>query len=88
MQERWLARTRHMLTFTDNSIKSIAVDMGISDIHHFNKKVRRLLGESPSAIRKQGIQREAQQRTGTEPAEPLTASFLQRPGKGPGCSKE
>lgn len=51
IQRRRMERAFSLLTHTDRSITSIAAEVGIPNIQHFNKTVRRLLGASPSEIR-------------------------------------
>lgn len=52
--ERRLARARHLLVHTDHQVKAIAAEVGIPDLHHFNKFIRRELGRPPRAVRSGG----------------------------------
>jgi AraC-like DNA-binding protein len=47
-------RARHLLTGTSMAIADIAAEVGIPDPHHFNKVVRRELGQAPRAVRGRG----------------------------------
>ncbi len=49
--ERRVGHARYLLESTDLPIWRVAERVGIPDAQHFNKTVRRLLGNSPSAIR-------------------------------------
>jgi AraC-like DNA-binding protein len=42
------------LTTTDLPIKAVAARVGITDLHYFNKVIRRYLGASPRAVRAMG----------------------------------
>jgi AraC-like DNA-binding protein len=42
---------RHLLEHSDLPIKQIAYQVGLSDLHHFNKTIRRAFGTSPSRLR-------------------------------------
>lgn len=44
-------RAEHLLRSSDLPIKEIAAEVGIPDLHFFNKSVRALAGRSPRAIR-------------------------------------
>lgn len=48
---RRMARARHLLEQTTLPIKVIAANVGISDLHLFNKTVRRTFGLSPRRLR-------------------------------------
>lgn len=50
--QRRVAHARYLLEATDLPIAAIAERAGVHDAHHFNKLVRRLLGESPTAVRR------------------------------------
>lgn len=45
-------RAYHLLTRTSLSITSIARDVGVPDLQHFNKMIRRELGTSPTVVRR------------------------------------
>ncbi|MDX2022155.1 MAG: AraC family transcriptional regulator [Deltaproteobacteria bacterium] len=45
-------RAKHLLRFTSLPIKEIAQQVGIPDLHHFNKTLRRETGKSPTALRR------------------------------------
>lgn len=49
--QRRIEHARYLLESTDLPIWRVAERVGIPDAHHFNKTVRRFLGDSPSAIR-------------------------------------
>lgn len=51
LRERRLERARHLLTHTTLPIKAIASQVGIGDLHQFNKAVRTGLGVSPRQVR-------------------------------------
>lgn len=51
IQERRVVRARHLLERSDIPIKEVAVQVGIPDLQHFNKTIRRHLGSSPSQVR-------------------------------------
>jgi len=44
----------HLLTNTSLSITSIAQEVGIPDLHYFNKTIRKEFGHSPTALRQSG----------------------------------
>jgi AraC family transcriptional regulator len=48
---RRMARAQHLLEHSDLPIKAIAAEIGIPDLHLFNKTVRRVLGAPPRKIR-------------------------------------
>lgn len=52
VRRRRIALARHLLTHTTLSVKEIAVQVGIPDVHHFNKTMRDLTGRSPTAYRR------------------------------------
>jgi len=51
---RRVERARHLLVNSTIPIKAVAIEVGIPDPHLFNKTVRKVLGESPSAVRARG----------------------------------
>ncbi|HEY0867963.1 MAG TPA: AraC family transcriptional regulator [Fimbriimonas sp.] len=51
IQERRVARARHLLERTDIPIKEIAYVVGLPDLQQFNKTVRKHLGVPPSTVR-------------------------------------
>ena len=51
---RRVAQARFLLESTDLPVWRVAERVGIPDPQHFNKSVRRILGESPTAIRRRG----------------------------------
>jgi AraC-like DNA-binding protein len=51
IQERRVQRARHLLLHSTLSIKAIAAEVGINDLHLFNKTIRRVLGDSPRRVR-------------------------------------
>lgn len=53
IQECRVQRARHLLLYSTRPIKSIAAEVGIADLHLFNKTIRAALGASPRAIRQQ-----------------------------------
>ena len=52
IRERRVRRAEYLLTHTDLPLKVIAAQVGFLDAHSFNKAVRRVLGISPSAVRR------------------------------------
>jgi transcriptional regulator GlxA family with amidase domain len=46
-----IERARYLLTHSTLSIKSIAQEVGVQDLHRFNKMVRRNLGAAPRTVR-------------------------------------
>lgn len=44
-------RARHLLVYSSLPIKAVAREIGIPDLHHFNKTIRRALGDCPRGIR-------------------------------------
>lgn len=50
--ERRMERARLLLIHTTRPIKSIAAEVGMADLHSFNKCARRILGQSPRGIRR------------------------------------
>lgn len=53
IRKRRMQRAQHLLTQTTLPIKVIAAQVGISDLHAFNKMVRRELGKPPRALRRE-----------------------------------
>jgi transcriptional regulator GlxA family with amidase domain len=53
IRQRRMERARHLLEHSTRPIKSIAAEVGIPDLQHFNKLVRRELGRSPRGCRGQ-----------------------------------
>lgn len=51
IQERRVQRAQHLLTYSTMPIKTVAAEVGIRDLHLFNKTIRRALGEAPRRIR-------------------------------------
>ena len=51
LQERRVERARHLLTYSGLAPKRIAAQVGLPDLHLFNKTLRRALGQSPRALR-------------------------------------
>lgn len=51
IQERRVARARHLLERSDLPIKSIASYVGLPDLQQFNKSIRKHTGQSPTRIR-------------------------------------
>lgn len=49
-----MERAKLLLGTTDLPIKQIAVQVGLPDPQHFNKQFRRMVGKSPSAMRRGG----------------------------------
>ncbi len=48
---RRVSRARHLLEKSSLPIKVIAAEVGLPDLHQFNKTIRRELGDSPRAVR-------------------------------------
>ncbi len=53
--ERRVQRAQHLLVYSTQPIKTIAAQVGVPDLHQFNKTLRRALGQSPSSIRAGGF---------------------------------
>jgi AraC-like DNA-binding protein len=51
IQERRVQRSKHLLLHSTLPIKVIAAEVGMADLHFFNKTIRRTLGASPRQIR-------------------------------------
>lgn len=51
IRQRRMQRARQLLLHSTLPIKSIAAEVGIPDIHLFNKTVRQVLGKSPRGVR-------------------------------------
>lgn len=51
IQRRRIERARYLLVHSTLPIKSIAAEVGLPDLNHFNKSVRRQLGASPRQVR-------------------------------------
>lgn len=54
IRRRRVQRAQHLLLHSTLSIKAIAFEVGIPDLHLFNKTIRQILGRAPSAIRRAG----------------------------------
>lgn len=52
IRKRRVERAQHLLAHSTLPVKSIAVEVGIPDLHLFNKTIRAVLGRSPRAVRK------------------------------------
>lgn len=51
MQKRRLEKAQHLLTRSNVPIKSIAKEVGLADLQHFNKFIRQHTGRSPTQVR-------------------------------------
>jgi AraC-like DNA-binding protein len=51
IQHRRVVRARHLLRHSTMPIKAVATEVGVPDLHQFNKLIRRYLGESPRQVR-------------------------------------
>jgi len=51
IQQRRVQRSKHLLLYSTLPIKVIAAEVGMADLHFFNKTIRRTLGASPREIR-------------------------------------
>jgi AraC-like DNA-binding protein len=51
IQKRRVQRARHLLIYSTLPIKAIAAEIGLRDLHQFNKLIRRALGEAPRQVR-------------------------------------
>ena len=49
---RRVERARHLLTYSTLPIKSVAAQVGLPDLHAFNKIIRRATGRSPREVRR------------------------------------
>jgi AraC family transcriptional regulator len=58
IQNRRIQRARHLLVHSTLPIKAIAEEVGIRDLHHFNKVIRKALGEAPRRVRARGPEME------------------------------
>jgi transcriptional regulator GlxA family with amidase domain len=56
IQRRRMERARHLLQFSNMPVKEIAVLVGLPDLQHFNKAVRRHLGASPTKFRQRSFE--------------------------------
>jgi transcriptional regulator GlxA family with amidase domain len=54
LQEKRVARARHLLTYSDLPVKAVAAQVGMEDLNLFNKTMRRHCGASPRALRSSG----------------------------------
>jgi AraC family transcriptional regulator len=54
LRKRRIERAEHLLKESTLPIKSVAIAVGIPDLHLFNKTIRTALGASPRALRIQG----------------------------------
>lgn len=52
IRKRRMAKARHLLTETNQPVKSVAIDCGFTDLQYFNKCVRNAYGFSPRALRR------------------------------------
>ena len=60
LQNRRVERARHLLVYSSLPPKAIAEQVGLPDLHQFNKTLRRALGVSPRALREQAQNEPAQ----------------------------
>ncbi|MCZ7648387.1 MAG: helix-turn-helix domain-containing protein [Planctomycetota bacterium] len=51
IRQRRLERARHLLTNSTLPIKAVAAEVGLPDLHQFNKFIREALGQGPRAVR-------------------------------------
>jgi len=51
IRQRRAERARHLLLHSTLPIKAIAAQVGIADLHLFNKTIRRVLHDSPRRVR-------------------------------------
>ncbi len=49
-------KARYLLVHSSLPIKAVAAEVGLPDLHHFNKTIRRALGESPRRVRSGAVQ--------------------------------
>lgn len=54
LRTRRVERARHLLIYTTQPIKAIAREVGIGDLHQFNKTLRQTLGAAPRDLRLRG----------------------------------
>lgn len=52
IRDRRVQRAKHLLTHTSAPVKTVAAEVGIPDLHLFNKTIRAFLGTSPRGVRK------------------------------------
>jgi len=62
LRQRRVARARELLVFSDRPIKAIAAEVGIPDLHAFNKTLRTVTGRSPRDLRA-GVRRDDSRRS-------------------------
>ncbi len=55
IRNRRIERAKHLLTHSTRPIKSIAAEVGIADLHRFNKTLRKMLGMPPRQVRSGAI---------------------------------
>ncbi len=60
LQSRRVERAHHLLVYSSLPPKAIAAQVGLPDLHQFNKTVRRTLGCSPRALREKGAENKVQ----------------------------
>ncbi len=51
IQRRRMERARHLLAFSTMPVKEVAVQVGLPDLQHFNKAVRKHFGVGPRGVR-------------------------------------
>ena len=66
IRKRRCARARFLLGNTSLTVKSIAREVGIPDLHHFNKTIRLEYGYSPRALRGKLVQDQSTDFRGTK----------------------
>jgi transcriptional regulator GlxA family with amidase domain len=52
IQERRMQMAQYLLKHSTLPIKSIAAEVGMPDLHQFNKTFRRILKEAPTGMRR------------------------------------
>jgi AraC-like DNA-binding protein len=50
IRDRRIKRALNLLRYSTATVKSIAAEVGLPDLHQFNKAIRRECGRSPRAI--------------------------------------
>lgn len=60
LQNRRVERARHLLVYSSLLPTAIARQVGLPDLHQFNKAMRRALGDSPRQIRRMAAQNKVQ----------------------------